>query len=321
MADEKNALLFTSSLFELVSSKLSVSDAVKILSEIDGSGEKIRRAAAEISESLGKGSGFYSSLEQVSSINFPRWYLSFVSVSENSGGLDLTLFHLKEILEKRREAKSKLVSAAAYPVFVAICALFFGIFAFFVLSDFQAGFLQPGEAETKSVFISLFPPVLFLLASYFCIFFVMKKVFGGNSVILVFKSLGFLTENSVSVPDALKNCFCFSESGKNLEQALLFAQERIERGEKISESFSKSFLESGFKNVSRILDLNLSICEKSGKNDGFSKTCNILEEKRNKRIEKFLSVLNPALMFITAAYLWLILREIFLPAISGFGGF
>lgn len=320
MTDEKDVLLFTSALFELVSAKISVSDALKTLSEIGGIGEKVRLAAMEISENLGKGSGLYSSLEQVSSVKFPRWYLSFVSVSENSGEFSLTLFQLKEILEKKSAVKAELVSAAAYPVFVALCAFFFGIIAFHFLPDFQPEFLQTSEFKMKSAFGSLFWPVLFLLASYFCIFFVMKKNFGGNSLILVFKSLSFLSENSVPVLDALKNCFCFSENDKNLEQALLIAEERIERGEKISESFSKSFLEAGFKNVSRILDLNLSVCEKNGKNDGFSKTCKILEEKRNKRIKKFLSLLNPILMFITALYLWLILQKTFLPVISGLGG-
>lgn len=323
MNDEKNALLFTDALLELVSAKIPVSDAVKILSEIEGAGEKVRRAAAEISERLGEGSSFYSALEQVSSINFPRWYLSFLGLSEKSGGLGLTLFHLKEILEKRRESKAKLLSAVSYPIFVAASAFCFGIFAFLVLPDFGSDFLNGlggNKTETKSIFTSLFPAVSFLAASGLCIFLVMRKVFGGSPVILVFKSLGFLTENSVSVPDAIKNCFCFSENGRNLEQALLFSSERIERGEEIAAGFSKSFFEAGFKNEARILNLNLSVCEKTGKNDGFSKTADFLEKRRNKRIEKFLSALNPTLMLVTAVYLWLILKEIFLPVISGFGG-
>lgn len=321
MNDEKNALLFTAALLEFVSAKISVSDAVKILSEIEGAGENVQRAAAEISGYLGEGSSFYSAFEQVSSIDFPRWYLYFLGLCEKSGGLGVALFHLKEILEKRRESKTKLALAVSYPVFVAASALCFGIFAFLVLQNFGPDFLNDlGGNETKSIFTSLFPAVSFLTSSGFCIFLVMRKVFGGSPVILVFKALGFLTENSVPVPDALKNCFCFSENGRNLDQALLFASERIERGEEIAAGFSKSFFEAGFKREARILSLNLSVCEKTGKNDGFSKTADFLEKRRNRRIEKFLSALNPILMLVTAVYLWLILKEIFLTVISGFGG-
>lgn len=137
---------------------------------------------------------------------------------------------------------------------------------------------------------------------------------------IVFQSLAFLSENSVPIAECVKSCFLFAEKSRKLESSLILTEERILSGWKISESFSKSFEESGLKNESRLLKLNLSLCQMTGKNDGFSKVARNLEEKSAKRAERFLGLLQPSLMFITAFYLWLLLKDIFLPVFMGIGG-
>lgn len=316
----KNLLLFTETVGELVSSGIPVAAAVKAVSKMPGIGKNAATAAAEISENLSLGSSLSVSLEKTSALNFPAWYVSFAGLGEKSGNLAALFFHLKEILQKQSDDRNKFFSSLVYPAFVAASALCFGIFALCVLPDFGADFSGGGSGfEKKSVFSTLLPALIFLISCVSCVFFAMRKVFDGREVILAFKSLSVLTENSVPVVDALKNSFSFAEKNRNLENALFLSLEKLERGEDISESFSESFKISGFKNEPEILNLNLSICKMTGKNDGFSKTADFLEKRRNKRIEKFLSALNPALMLVTAVYLWLILKDIFLPVISGFG--
>lgn len=316
--DEKQPLLsFTNAICELVSGGIPLEKAVKTVAEMDCVGRKVSAASSEILESLENGSSFFVSLEKACSIKFPAWYISFVGCSEKAGNLSDALREIQSILEKLAENRERFISAVSYPVFVAFASFGFAFFALHFVSSFQLGM----ENETNlSAFDCFFSPLIFLFSSYFCIFVLMRKIFGGNSLVLVFKSLSFLTENSVSVLDGIKNCFSFAEKDKKLETALLLSEERIQRGEKVAESFSRSFDEAGFKNESKILGVNLSLCQMTGKNDGFSRTLKILEKRRNQKIKKFLASLNPCLMFITAIYLSLLLRKIFLPMFLGFGG-
>ncbi len=317
---KSSVLLFTRALSELLSAKIPLPKAVKTLSEISGAGEKVRSAALEISESLDVGSSFYVSLKRVSCISFPDWYLSFASCTEKSGKLAELFESLTKILEKQNDDRNRFFSALAYPVFVAVASIAFGFLAFHFSSEISAGFSSGEKIAGNNILLSFFPGVSFLFSSYFLVFVLMNKIFSGNTVIFVFKSISFLIENSVPILEALNSCFSFADKNKKIESALLLTIERIKNGEDFSESFSKSFFEAGLKNESRILDLNLSVCKMSGKNDGFLKVAELIEKKRNSRIEKFLSVLQPFLMFVTAVFLWLLIKETFLPVITGFGG-
>lgn len=322
--DDKSAVfLFTCALSELLAGKIPLAKAMEILAGIDGTRGKVRSAAAEISESLAMGSSFYVALRRVSCIKFPDWYLSFAGCTEKTGNLPEVFEMLGKIIKKQEDDRHRLFSALAYPIFVAAASLAFGILAFNFSGEFMAAFGREKSAE-KQILSSFFPAVSFLLLSYGSLFILTNKIFAGSAEILVFKSLSFMAGNSVPVLEALDSCFPFAEKDRKIEAALLSAIERVKRGEMVSEAFSKSFFESGLKSESHILDFNLSICEasgkNSGKNDGFLRTAEILEKKRNSRIESFISMLQPALMFITAVFLWLLIKELFLPVFSGFGG-
>lgn len=318
--EKSSVLLFTRALSELLSAKIPLAKALETLAEIDGIGEKVRSAAFEISESLAVGSSFYVSLKRVSCINFPDWYLSFSECSEKTGKLPELFEALTKILEKQNDDRNRFLSALAYPVFVACASIAFGFFAFHFSSGLAAGFSADGKIVENSIWLSFFPGIIFLFLCYFSVFVLMNRIFSGNLMIFIFKSISFLIENSVPLLEALNSCFSFADKNKKIEAALLITIKRIKSGEDFSESFSKSFFEAGLKNESRILDLNLSVCRLTGKNDGFLKIAELLEKKRNSRIEKFLSVLQPFLMLVTAVFLWLLIKETFLPVITGFGG-
>lgn len=318
--NENLLLLFTAALEELLSGGIPLSKSLKTISETKPFGKKVCFAADEIFQNLNSGSSFFVSLEKCSQLIFPVWYLAFIECSEKSGNLNLIVKNILTILQKKKENREKFVSSLIYPVFVAIFSLFGGFFAFHFLSDFSLGDYFWENFTLKSSFGTFFPALSFLFSSYFCVFLSMKKIFCQNSSVFVFKSLAFLSENSVPVVECVKSCFSFAEKSRKLESALILTEERILSGWKISESFSKSFEESGLKNEARLLTLNLSLCQMTGKNDGFSKIALSLEEKSARREERFLGILQPILMFITAFYLWLLLKDIFLPIFMGIGG-
>lgn len=318
--NENSLLLFTTALEELLSGGIPLSKSLKTISETKPLGKKVCFAADEIFQNLNSGSSFFVALKKCSQLIFPAWYLAFIECSEKSGKLNLIVKNIFAILQKKKANREKFVSSLVYPVFVAILALFGGFFAFYFLSDFSSGLYFDGKNAFKSPFETFFPAMIFLFSSYFFVFLSMKKILPLNPAVLVFQSLAFLSENSVPIVECVKSCFSFAEKSRKLESALILTEERILSGWKISESFSKSFEENGLKNEARLLKLNLSLCQMTGKNDGFSKVARSLEEKSDKRAEHFLGILQPSLMFITAFYLWLLLKDIFLPVFMGIGG-
>lgn len=318
--NENSLLLFTAALEELLSGGIPLSKSLKTISGTNPLGKKVCFAADEIFQNLNNGSSFFVALKKCSQLVFPAWYLAFIECSEKSGTLNLIVKNILTILQKKKANREKFVSSLVYPVFVAILALFGGFFAFHFLSDFSSGLYFDGKNALKSPLEIFFPAMSFLFSSYFFVFLSMKKILPLNPAVLVFQSLAFLSENSVPVLECVKSCFSFAEKSRKLESALILTEERILSGWKISESFSKSFEENCLKNETRLLKLNLSFCQMTGKNDGFSKIAKTLEEKSARRAERFLGILQPSLMFITAFYLWLLLKDIFLPVFMGIGG-
>ncbi|MDY2844090.1 MAG: type II secretion system F family protein [Treponema sp.] len=318
--NENSLLLFTAALEELLSGGIPLSKSLKTIFETKPLGKKVCFVADEIFQNLNSGSSFFVALKKCSQVIFPAWYLAFIECSEKSGKLNLIVKNILVILQKKKANNEKFASSLVYPVFVAILALFGGFFAFHFLSDFSSGLYFDGKNALKSSFETFFPAMIFLFSSYFCVFLLMKKILPLNPAILVFQSLAFLSKNSVPIVECVKSCFSFAEKSRKLESTLILTEERILSGWKISESFSKSFEENGLKNEARLLKLNLSLCQMTGKNDGFSKVARSLEEKSAKRAERFLGILQPSLMFITAFYLWLLLKDIFLPVFMGIGG-
>lgn len=318
--NENALLLFTAALKELLSGGIPLSKSLKTISETKLLGKKVCFAADEIFQNLNSGSSFFVALKKCGQLIFPAWYLAFIECSEKSGKLNLIVKNILTILHKKKENREKFVSSLVYPGFIAILALFGGFFVFYFLSDFSSGLYFDGKNALKSPFETFFPALIFLFLSYFCVFLSMKKILPLNPAALVFQSLTFLSENSVPIVECVKSCFSFAEKSRKLESALILTEERILSGWKISESFSKSFEENSLKNEAKLLKLNLSLCQMTGKNDGFSKVARTLEEKLAKRAERFLGILQPSLMFITAFYLWLLLKDIFLPVFMGIGG-
>ncbi len=318
--NEKSLIVFTEALEELLSGEIPLSKSLEIISETRNFGKKVCLAASEILKNLNGGSCFFVALRKCSQLFFPVWYLSFISCSEKMGELNFIVKNILAILHKQSKNREKFFSLLIYPVFVALLAFFGGVFAFHFLSDFSSNFYPDGNSGLKTFFACFFPALSFLFSSYFFLFLLMRKTFCQNSSFFVFQSLAFLSERSVPVLECIKSCFSFTESSRKLEIALILTEERILSGWKISESFSKSFKEKGFKSEALLLDLNLSLCQLTGKNDGFSKIAKALDEKFVKREKRFLGILQPVLMFITAIYLWLLLKDIFLPMVMGIGG-
>lgn len=102
--------------------------------------EPLRRAIERLRLSVAEGSSFSAALAAQPEV-FPRSYVNLVAAGETGGFLPEVLRRVREMDEKREELNSVLLSALAYPVFLALFALAVVVFILvFVFPKFAALF-------------------------------------------------------------------------------------------------------------------------------------------------------------------------------------
>lgn len=133
--DEKNALkrgiflrrqsvglpelaLLTRRLATLIGASMPLFEAVATLMEQERPGE-LRSVLSRVKERLAEGRGLAAALGSESQL-FSESYISMVAAGEASGALDLVLERLADFLESQEAVRSKVTTALAYPILMAI---------------------------------------------------------------------------------------------------------------------------------------------------------------------------------------------------------
>jgi general secretion pathway protein F len=134
-ADEKNSIksgifprrrsvslpelaLLTRRLATLLGASMPLFEAVSTLMEQERPGE-MRSVLARVKERLSEGRGLASALASESQL-FSESYISMVAAGEASGALDLVLERLADFLEGQEAVRSKVTTALAYPILMAV---------------------------------------------------------------------------------------------------------------------------------------------------------------------------------------------------------
>ena len=113
--------LFTDSLSVMLSSGLSVKDALSILSQ-SGPKSPQRRLSLDILDRIKGGSRFAGALAAAAP-GFPSLYLSLVRLGERVGSLESVLTELSRHLHAERNIRDKIAQALLYPALVMTTAL------------------------------------------------------------------------------------------------------------------------------------------------------------------------------------------------------
>lgn len=312
---------FSEILFNLLEGGLSLPYSLSVMKDFSKTGKRICTTCSEVLENLKCGSSFFMALKSVSGdgLKFPDWYLSFVNAAEKSGNLKEIFGCLVNILKKQETIRSKLAGAVLYPSFIALMALAGGILAVLLLP----GMIGTGEAVGKtgsSLWGALSSGIIFLSVCYGIMFGAVFRLISQTSDCVFFYGLGMLYSAGISVEEALNVLRPVLARKRRLENAVMLTLEKLEQGKKISAGFNFGFSEAGLKHEAFVLHFNLYFSEITGRNDGFMKAAESIEKFINAKINRFLQGLEPFLMFVTAAFLSLILKDIFSPVFMGING-
>lgn len=269
---------------------------------------------------------------------FPEIYPNLIEVGEQTGTYERSLLRLADLEEANIKLKNKVITALFYPV---IMLFFLGGIMIFLLSvvipQIQEMFIQLNVElplitkiviGVSNLFISwrilLIIPVFLIIYYYFSKWyntkegrmkieaFLLKIPLLGSllrKVILArfSRNLGVMLENKVSLITAL-NIVSKIVNHKIFEQEILKATERIKEGNKISEAFSDSMI------LTYMIKGMLSAGESSDSLANMVlKIADILDEEVDSTIQRFSTLIEPAMIVLMGGMIAIIMSAILLP--------
>ncbi len=317
----------TRQLSTLLSSGVPLMDALNSLSEENKGYWK--NMLVNIKENVAGGSSLSKALEEYGNI-FPAFYVNMVAAGEASGNLDKVLSRMSGFLEAQENLKSKVRASMIYPFFM-ICV------GFIVLS-FLFAFVIPKITRIFKDTATALPFITVILITISDIFqrywwLLIGLLLGGitgfkkmrekNRVFLdklilrlpgnilqslyygrFARTLGFLLEGGLPVLRALE-LSAKSIGNQVLEMKVMEAGKHVAEGARLSASLE------GFPPV--LLQL-ISTGERSGQLIEILKNAaDSYEEEFSRRVQKALSLLEPAMVLLMGFIVGLIVLAVLLP--------
>lgn len=315
MTNEIAVQFFTESLLELISEKLSLYKALKVIAASKVTSEKICKTADEIAEKISKGERFSSALKKSEKINFDRTYVCFISFSEETGNLTNILEFLLERCKRKEESSKQVISALIYPAFV-VFLLTAMMIAFVYLgrdkiSDFGFDFIFQ-----KNTYIKLLLSIIPVLA--FSIWFINRlwKKSSDNILYEAFLASGFLLKEGMNLSSAIEAAALTAEKDLKVYDMFIKAGESLEYGMDLRNSFCQ-VPKANRKLIERI-EMYLFMAEETGSKDTVLLRIAEMIKKSDERERKLmLSLIEPVLIGTTGFLFLSIVIQFILPFFSG----
>lgn len=288
-----------------------------------------REILISIKEKVSGGAGLHKALQDFGDI-FPEFYVNMIHSGEQSGTLDAVLLRLADFLESQNAVKAKVRSSLIYPV------LMMGVSV--VILSFLFTFVIPKIVKIFKDTKASLPVITLILITVSNIFikywwalagaaiaaglFIKRFIAGhrllidrivlkapGNVIQSLYysrfaRTLGFLLEGGLPMLRAL-SLSAKSTGNRGIEGAVLEAEQRVAEGQSLSSSLS------GFPPV--FIQL-ISTGEKSGRlPETLKKAAGSYEEEFNRKMNRLVSLFEPAMVLVMGAVVLFIVLAVLLP--------
>ena len=317
----------TRQLSTLLSSGVTLMEALNSISEENKGFWK--NMLVDIKERVAGGSSLSKAIEEYDNI-FPEFYINMIAAGEASGNLDRVLSRMADFLEEQSNLKSKVRTSMLYPIFMVCVAFVVLSFLFaFVIPKITRIFKDTGNALPFITVVLIRLSDIFQNYWWLVIGLLLGGVFGirgmkeknklfldrlvlrlpGNIAQSLYygrfaRTLGFLLEGGLPVLRALEL------SAKSVGNTLI-EMRIVESGRKVAEGTRLSASLEGFPPV--LLQL-MSTGERSGKLVEILKNAaDSYEEEFSRRVQRALSILEPAMILCMGFVVGLIVLAVLLP--------
>lgn len=326
-------LSFTRELAQLLKAGLPLYESLLTIEE------KHRRHKAhplflDLCDHLKEGSSLSSALKRYPA-SFDRIYLSMIRAAEQSGSLAATFEQLAELITRQQKLKKQLVSAIAYPAFLALfCFLITCGLLFFVVPSMKELFedralhpittlvLAVSNAATANAHLLITALLLLVFGVIYCLRSARGKVWLytfslklpfvktlllHSALVRFCRSLSMLLAGGVPLLEALALSRHVLKSPL-IEASILEAEKRVAQGERLSLAFRGAPL------IPSLVLRMLALAEETGKmGDAFFSLAGIYDEEMEKHLTQLSTFLQPALLITLGAIVGLVVLSILLP--------
>lgn len=309
--------------------------------------KNLRKKIDLMQQAITGGSTLAKSLE-VSKL-WPDYVISLIKIGEESGKLVENLKMISLQQQKERDFRSKIKSAAIYPVFVFSITIVVGLFvSWFLLPRLAFTFSQLkvelplitkvlislGSFLGKFGLIVIPSSIIFLLGCVYLLFFYKKTKFLGEAILFQispFKKiiqevelarfgylLGALLTAGITVLDALSS-LASATTSKIYQKLYLHLQQKISEGNPFSKSLAQ------FKSINQLIPPTIQQMISSSEQSGhlpqtFLKIGEIYEEKTDLTTKNLAVILEPILLVIVWLGVLAVALAIVIPIYSLIGG-
>ncbi|MFP4364406.1 MAG: type II secretion system F family protein [Spirochaetia bacterium] len=339
---EKSRIEITDTFALLVSSGLSVKDALSIGTDIF-TNKKDREFIEGVSERVRRGEGFSQALASEGG-GFSSLYIGMVKIGERVGSLEQVFARLAEFLHADKKMKDKIIGALFYPAMVLAVA-FLGMLAILlfifprIMQIFSSiGNGVPAGMQNAAAGVYIFGGLMLSIALIGIGFFVFLTVLRRTSHPWLIPVDRWLLEvpllGSFSVKrELLRFCFAMEtlvRSGVKVEEAMdeasgvlnnaalkqdvLFAREEVLKGRDLSSALGTQ------KSVPQRLSRWIAIGEHSGKIETvFGQLRQFYDGEIEKLTSRIMTLIEPALIVLVGVIMMILILTFVLPVFSLFG--
>ena len=341
---ERLILDFTGMMELLLDSGLSLKDSLEMISAIQGK-DTIGSLAQFMLESIKKGKTFASVINSMTSV-FPPVYRGLVTIGDRIGSIEKIFSRLRVYLENKNTLYEKLINALVYPLMILITTLFGGTaLLIFVIPRIQSLFSSFGGEAASAIehnlnslqtgltvvsllfFIILISSAVYRMLSkkYYTLRLSLDRfllsVPGIGYFLKAWQTLNFsysmetLLQSSIPLENALQESVAVV-TNTYYTHSIIEVKNAIIKGDALSQAFQR------YNAFPQYMIQWLVIGEKTGKSDKvFLQIRNYFQKEIEKFSERYMALIEPALIAIVGIFLLLIIISIVLPFLTMYTSF
>lgn len=289
-----------------------------------------KQLLTQIYEPMALGSTLFSAINDTDC--FPPYMINMVKLGEETGRLEEVMDALSVYYDREEEIQSGIKSAVVYPLVLSIVMIaVIIVMVSKVLPVFSQIYAELGSDLSGSA--AFLMNVSNIINSYIVVILVVVVVVAAVLLIFFNTRAGkrVLQHSSLSVSIAqsrFANCMYLAlSSGLDTDQGLSLSKELIENNVVVSriddckqklssgETFSDALLSSNI--FSKMYSSWIAIGSRTGSMDEvMSHICTSCEDETDKKLSRFISVLEPALVVVLCFFIGFILVSFLLPLLG-----
>jgi len=331
----EDLIIFTEQFSTLISSGLSILDALDGLSE-QTENKYFKKVIEQIRDDINQGSSLRNAFAKHSKV-FPPIYINLLEVGERSGTLDIVLKGIANYLEREQEIKRKISAAFAYPKFVISVVTAVVIFLLvYILPKFVIIYGQANEKLPEPTVI-LLNFSHFLTHDYLWIIGVTVIIYGGYKLIYATKkgryyidkakiriplfgkitklgalsrfvhSFSLILRSGIDIVSAIETASKVTDNSFYISEFNIIKQ-KIESGESFSEALRER------STFPKIMAQMAAVGEKSGKlDDLLDKLGELWDRNIDHQLKNMSAKIEPTMIIILGVIVGFVALAMYLP--------